>query len=536
MAKTEIEADAEKHNYIVNADSLSLSSRSSEEYVETPVHTWKGRIWDAWDKPKEEAWFLFKLDASLLFILSSGVFLRYLDQSNITSSYTSGMKEDLSLYGNELNYANVLFSIGYAIGQIPSNLLLSKMSHPHYYIAAIEIIWSVLTFCTASVKTAKGMYGIRFFLGLVESGHFPAAMYVTSSWYTKKELSKRVSIITFNTQTGPLVGYLLQAATYSGLNGVHGRAGWRWMFIIDGVLSLPMALLVLFTLPDIPRTQKPNWIFSQKEIELARKRVPIEAKIHATFKWKDIKSWLCTWQVYFFSTLFILQALSGLSSSSINYWFKSFNTSTYTRFTIPQINHYSSVPYAIAIVVMVAYGYLSDNILGGRRYIIVAFTALIGAIISLALALTPVHATNIHVRWALFYLYPLAISAGQQWTWVNEASLGEPSKRAFVGASMNAFCNAFNGFIPIFAYPTYKQPFVKGGNIMSACCGLGAFFFALAGGYIQHRGAREGFFRVIPLSSEVEDESELQAQSKSDNTDYIDLEADENENKVENKG
>ncbi|KAH3679134.1 hypothetical protein WICMUC_001144 [Wickerhamomyces mucosus] len=523
MVIAETEAYAEKHKSGINNDTISLSSKVSEEYVETPVHTWKGRIWDAWDKPKEEAWFLLKLDASLLFILSSGVFLRYLDQSNITSSFTSGMKEDLSLYGNELNYANALFSIGYAIGQIPSNLLLSKLKHPHYYIAAIEIIWSVLTFCTSSIKTAKGMYGIRFLLGLVESGHFPAAMYIASSWYTKKELSKRISIIQFNVQTGPLVGYLLQAATYSGLNGVSGRAGWRWMFIIDGVLSLPMAVLVLLLLPDIPRTQNPNWIFSEKELDLARKRVPIEAKVHATFKKKDIKSWLGTWHVYFFCSLFVLEVVSLLSSSSINYWFKSFNTSTHKRFTVPQINHYSSVPNAIAIVITILYGYLSDNVLGGRRYILIAFASLVGFILSLSLALTPVHGSNIHIRWALFYLFPLSSSAAaQSWTWVNEACLGEPTKRAFVGACMNAFCYAFSAFVPIVAYPTNHQPYVKGGNITSACTAITTLFLALAGGYIQHRGATTGFFRTIPLVSEIEDQSEL----KQDTADEIDIEKD----------
>lgn len=490
-----------KNNVDVNTSVVdSDNDLHSEVYIEKLPTTWKGKIWDSWDKPKEERWFLFKLDFLLMFIAGSGVFLRYLDQANINNAFVSGMKEELELYGNELNYANTCWSIGYSIAQIPSNLLLSKLKSPHYYIAFLEISWSILTFCSASFNGPKSMYAIRFFVGFFEAGHFPAVMYITSSWYTKRELSKRMSFIQFNTATGPLISAFLQTAAYNGLNGVHGRAGWRWLFIVDGIISLPMAILVLFLLPDIPRTQKANWIFSQKELDLAKKRVPIEAEIHATFKKRDIKSWLGTWQVYFFCVLFILEGLAYLPTNSLPFWFKSYNSKTHTEFSVGQINNYSAPIYAIRITSTIIQGFLSDNVFKGRRWILIMINGIYMFIIAIALAATPVHPTNRDTRWALYYISGIFSIGAQSWTWVNEATLGEPSKRAFVGGLMNAFCFGFGAFVPIFAYPTQDQPYVTKGNIMSAVLAFVFAVLAVGGAYVQHLKLEKGFFRSVPLS------------------------------------
>lgn len=86
---------------------------------ETPKKTWKSYLWDTLDKPKEERRFLFKLDAVLLTFASLGYFIKYLNQININNAFVSGMKEDLGLWGNELNYMQTLWTVGYVLGEIP---------------------------------------------------------------------------------------------------------------------------------------------------------------------------------------------------------------------------------------------------------------------------------------------------------------------------------------------------------------------------------------------------------------------------------
>lgn len=76
-------------------------------------------LWDTWDKSPEERRFLFKLDAAILTIASLGYFIKNLDQININNAFVSGMKEDLDLNGNELNYMQTCWTVGYIVGQIP---------------------------------------------------------------------------------------------------------------------------------------------------------------------------------------------------------------------------------------------------------------------------------------------------------------------------------------------------------------------------------------------------------------------------------
>lgn len=84
-----------------------------------PKLSWKSYIWDTLDKSPEERRFLFKLDAILLTFASLGYFIKYLDQININNAFVSGMKEDLGLFGNELNYMQACWTVGYVIGEVP---------------------------------------------------------------------------------------------------------------------------------------------------------------------------------------------------------------------------------------------------------------------------------------------------------------------------------------------------------------------------------------------------------------------------------
>lgn len=500
VKKLVTEINTSSSGEVSNLETASSSEPFDYSAPRTPK-TWKGRVWDSFDYEPRERWFLFKLDVTVLFLGAAGVFLRYLDQTNINNAFVSGMKEELSMYGNQLNYANAAWSVGYIVGQFPSSLLLNKV-RPHYVLAFIEITWSVITFATSSVKTFHGLYAARFFLGLIEGGHFPGIIYLTSSWYTKTELSKRTSIIQFCTGVGPMFSGYLQAAAYNGLNGVSGRSGWRWLFIIDGIISLPLAVLTLFLLPDVPAVQRPNFLISENDLELAKKRVPHEIKVHVTYKWKDIIRWFKTWHIYGFSIMFACLVIAGGSSASVPFWFKSYPG----EFSIAQINVYPTPLYAIQIVTTVAYSYISDGPLRGKRWLISSWILFTAFPIYLALGTLPVHPHNKHGRWALYYLIGISSgSAAQIWTWVNESLIGDPLKRAFVSTFMNAFSYAFSAWTPILLFPTQDQPYVQHGHIASAVLMLGASGIAILLGYIQSLRRTEGFLKSIIQAPENEE-------------------------------
>lgn len=80
---------------------------------------WRSYVWDTFDKSPEERKFLFKLDGIILTLASLGYFIKYLDQVNINNAFVSGMKQDLQLYGEQLNYMQTCWTVGYVLGEIP---------------------------------------------------------------------------------------------------------------------------------------------------------------------------------------------------------------------------------------------------------------------------------------------------------------------------------------------------------------------------------------------------------------------------------
>lgn len=86
-----------------------------------------------------------------------------------------------------------LWTVGYVIGQIPSNLILTRV-RPSIWIPTLELAWTVLTFCLSQCNTAGQIYGVRFLVGLAESGFYPGMQFLIGSWYRQDELAKRSCI------------------------------------------------------------------------------------------------------------------------------------------------------------------------------------------------------------------------------------------------------------------------------------------------------------------------------------------------------
>lgn len=140
---------------------------SQETLIVKPVKTWKGYLWDTWEYPSDQRRLLFKVDAFILTFASIGYFLKNIDQTNVSNAFLSGMEEDLSMYGNQLVTSTSIWTAGYVIGQIPSNLVLTRVS-PRWVIPTLEVGWAICTFCTASVQSYRSLYVLRFFVGLFE--------------------------------------------------------------------------------------------------------------------------------------------------------------------------------------------------------------------------------------------------------------------------------------------------------------------------------------------------------------------------------
>ena len=89
--------------------------------------------------------------------------------------------------------------------------------------------------------------------------------------------------------------------------GISGLPGWRWIFVIDAVIAIPIAVAAFFFIPDLPTIIKPNWIFKQDDIDLARERLRLvgrEGPKKGNLGWKPIWGILTTWQIYMFTFVY----------------------------------------------------------------------------------------------------------------------------------------------------------------------------------------------------------------------------------------
>jgi MFS family permease len=120
-----------------------------------------------------------------LFIL---LILNYLDRNALASARVQGIEKDLGMKGNDFNVAISILFAGYILGQVPSNLILSRV-RPSIYLSGFVALWGAVSACTAAADNFTHLVVIRFFLGVTESPYFPGAIFLLSAWYTKKELA-----------------------------------------------------------------------------------------------------------------------------------------------------------------------------------------------------------------------------------------------------------------------------------------------------------------------------------------------------------
>lgn len=136
--------------------------------------------------------------------------------------------------------------------QIPSNIIVSKIRYPSTYICSAMAIWGAISACVAATHSYAGLVLGRFFLGFVEAVFFPGALYFMTLFYSRQQYTLRVAILYAGSQLGNAIGGLLAIGILR-LDGRHGIAGWRWLFLIEGVATAGLALLFVLILPNSPQ-------------------------------------------------------------------------------------------------------------------------------------------------------------------------------------------------------------------------------------------------------------------------------------------
>ncbi|WWC90247.1 uncharacterized protein L201_005180 [Kwoniella dendrophila CBS 6074] len=498
---------------------------ASKEYVahQHTKSTWRGKIWDTFDRSPLERKLLFKVDAVILTFASLGYFIKNLDQNNTNTAFLSGMKEDLNMYGNELVTSTSIWTVGYVIGQIPSNLLLTRIE-PRWVIPALELGWGIATLGSYAVKSYKSLYALRFLVGLFESGFYPGIHYLLGSWYTPAEIGKRAMIFWLAGSLGNMFSGFLQAAAYKNLSGIHGLAGWRWLFIIDAIITLPIAIFGFFFFPPLPLQGKKTWWLTDEEFTLARTRLQKIGRAGKTPWTKEkVKRLLLSWHTYFLPLLYVIWN-NQYPQVAIGYWLKSFNNKKNppkpgTTFTVDQINLLPLPQTAAFIVVALSWAWLSDGVFRGRRWPFVYIGAIYSLIIAAIMRTFPLY-KNIHTTFAMYYISQIGQGAGPLiLTMINEVCSDDSEKRALLVAAGNDLAYVVQTIAPNFVWKTTAFPAAKKGWTWSL--GLNALLIVWMTAILLLLKRDEKKKRQLQLNSPTESQGSLPEDANStENYDY----------------
>lgn len=301
----------EYNNPEIDRDRRAQKYSKYDKYNFLNAFNWYPSHYSAYERK-----FLMKFDIFIFFFLCASFYTKYLDNSNVGSAYVSGLKEDLNLHGNELNYFNTCYTVGYALFQIPITLLITKRQFSRHLLLFCELAWGMMTLANAYVTNPSQMYAIRFFVGVFEACSFPSTYVILSSYLTEEELFKRAGMYGAFAAAGSASSGALQTRARESLNGIMGLAGWRWQFIIDSVITFGIFLYGFLFFPGIPSACQSFAFFTEDDMIFARKRLENKVAFPDRFTWSTLKETLSTWQIYFGSFLWVLHHMTWYSNGA----------------------------------------------------------------------------------------------------------------------------------------------------------------------------------------------------------------------------
>ena len=205
-----------------------------------------------------------KASLRLLPVIAVGYGLAYMDRINISFASLQ-MNQDLHFSASVYGFGAGMFFIGYALCEVPSNLLLLRFGAKRW-LARIMFTWGLLAAAMMFVRTPLEFNVLRFLLGMAEAGFYPGVIYYLTLWFPAHMRARAVSrfyisLPLSSVVMGALAGWLL------GLGGKLGLSGWQWLFLVEGLPTAAFSLVILKMLPDNPA--KAAWLTAEEKTWLA---------------------------------------------------------------------------------------------------------------------------------------------------------------------------------------------------------------------------------------------------------------------------
>lgn len=197
-------------------------------------------------------------------------FALQLDRANISQALSDNMLADLGLTTNQYNYGQMIFFLTFLCAELPSQMISKKLG-PDRWIPIQMVSWSIVAISQCKIVDVHGFYATRAFLGLLEGGFVADVILYLSYFYKSKELPIRLSFFWGAYITTSIISAFLAFGLLR-LRNVGGWAGWRWLFALEGLITLLIGVFSGFYLPASPTQTKggirgkDGWFSEREEI------------------------------------------------------------------------------------------------------------------------------------------------------------------------------------------------------------------------------------------------------------------------------
>ncbi|NTF45969.1 MFS transporter [Rhizobium rhizogenes] len=299
-----------------------------------------------------------KLTRRLLPILIFAYFIAILDRANVGVAALT-MNQDLGLSTTAFGFAAGVFFVPYVLLEIPSNLALERFG-ARWWIARIMLTWGLLSGAHAFVWSAGSLYVLRALLGAAEAGFFPGVVFYLTLWYPSAYRGRIISLFMAGIPIALVIGTPVSTLLLQ-MDGILGLHGWQWMYLLEGVPAVLLAVCIPFILPSNPSEAKfldaaeRTWLVERLTKE-ERERSALSASGHG----KQLLKALLSPQVLLFCLMYYgLTNLNGAVSTFLPLILKGFGLGQL------QTGFVAAIPYLFGLAGMLLLGRLAD--LPGKR-------------------------------------------------------------------------------------------------------------------------------------------------------------------------
>ena len=279
----------------------------------------------------------------------------YLDRINVSFAKLQ-MAHDLGLSDAVYGLGAGIFFVGYLMFEVPSNLILLKVG-ARRWIARIMVTWGLISAGMLLVSGPTSFYILRFLLGVAEAGFIPAILLYLTYFFPNKRRSKVTALFLTGIPMSGVIGGPLSGWMMTHFAGMHGMAGWQWLFLLQGLPTVLVGVIAFFYLND--KVADAKWLSDSEKAIIQR---DLAAEQHGQHL-HSIKDGLTNPKVLLLSGIyfFFTMGLYGVS-----FWLPSLVKASGVTNPL-DVGLLSSIPYAAAVIGMILFSRSSDRT-GERRW------------------------------------------------------------------------------------------------------------------------------------------------------------------------